>query len=66
MNKQEKKVWDTHNWTKGKELPWCKDCGESPISLGFWGDDEWKKTHQKYKIPCFGEKNKYSNAMRSD
>jgi len=28
-------TWKTHDWTKGMELPMCKKCKESPISLGF-------------------------------
>jgi len=36
------------------ELPMCKKCKESPISLGFWGDKEWIKNHPKWKKPCPG------------
>jgi len=41
----------THLWYRG-ELPICVKCGESPISLGQWGDTSWKKTHNKWKKPC--------------
>jgi hypothetical protein len=42
----------THLWVGGGEMWKCKRCGESKIELGFWGDDNWRKTHQGWKVPC--------------
>lgn len=48
----EKKAWKSHLWIKGFDLPICVKCGESPISLGFWGDDKWKEEHPNRSKPC--------------
>lgn len=42
----------THLWRGGGEMWKCKRCGGSKIDLGFWGDDNWRKTHQGWKVPC--------------
>ena len=46
--------WETHDFSAGGECPICKRCGESPISLGMWGDEHWQETHQGWKTPCQG------------
>ena len=48
--------WSTHDFSAGGECPICKQCGESPISLGMWGDEHWRETHQGWKAPCQGSK----------
>ena len=30
----------------------CAKCGGSKIALGFWGDDNWRKKHKGWTIPC--------------
>jgi len=51
-DKEVYKYYNTHLWQYGNELPICLKCGKCPIGLGFWGDDNWRKTHTGYKNPC--------------
>ncbi|MCK5642105.1 MAG: hypothetical protein KAJ19_14975 [Gammaproteobacteria bacterium] len=50
-------LWNTHDWNpKQTECPTCMKCGKSPIGLGFWGDNEWRRTHTGHLEPCKGRK----------
>lgn len=51
MTQNRHKYDHTHLWCRG-ELPICVKCGATPISLGQWGDDNWKRTHDGWKEPC--------------
>ena len=51
QNEHRHKYDNTHLWYRG-ELPICVKCGATPISLGQWGDDTWKRTHNDWKKPC--------------
>jgi len=54
MNEVQERTWKTHNWKNGVELPWCLSCGESPISLGYWGDEEWQDKNRGWESNCKG------------
>ena len=49
-----KQFYHTHDWTTD-EMPICRRCGMSPIGLGMWGDQNWRKTHRGWENPCRGE-----------
>jgi len=44
----------THKWIGGGEMWNCERCGESKISIGMWGDTNWRSTHMGWKVPCQG------------
>lgn len=48
--------WNTHDWEPG-ELPICKKCGKSPIGLGMWGDQDWRRENTGWMKPCTGGQN---------
>lgn len=53
MEEKQAITWRSHDWTNG-ELPLCNRCGESAISLGYYGDDDWKKIHRGWEDYCAG------------
>ena len=60
-----KKYWDTHTWKFGIELPICINCGKTPISLGIWGDNNWRDKHRGWEKPCKGiQTNERNNSSR--
>ena len=64
---EEQKYRDTHIWCRGNELPVCIKCGENPISLGFWGDANYKKNHTENNKPCsITDKKDYKYPERED
>lgn len=51
-----RKHWNTHDFPTSVDCPICRKCGESPISLGIWGDDHWRETHEGWKERCQGSR----------
>jgi len=68
MSEDRYKHYHTHDLTKNHEINYCRECGHHLMSLGMWGDDEWKRHHQLWRFTCqqlvrygyFGEDSRFS------